>query len=56
MRKYNQFILEKINEEIKLILEGQLHASSDFLRNSSELLRHYRQSRYGQLYDEQQST
>jgi hypothetical protein len=37
MRKYNQFILEKINEEIKLILEGQLHASSDFLRKLFEL-------------------
>ena len=37
MRKYNQFILEKLNEEIKLILEGQLHASSDFLRKLFEL-------------------
>jgi len=37
MRKYNQFILEKINEEIKLMLEGQLHASSDFLRKLFEL-------------------
>ena len=37
MRKYNQFILEKLNEEIKLMLEGQLHASSDFLRKLFEL-------------------
>lgn len=37
MRKYNQFILEKLNEEIKLILEGQLYASSDFLRKLFEL-------------------
>ena len=37
MRKYNQFILEKLNEEIKLLLEGQLHASSDFLRKLFEL-------------------
>lgn len=37
MRKYNEFILEKLNEEIKLLLEGQLHASSDFLRKLFEL-------------------
>lgn len=37
MRKYNQFILERINEEIKLMLEGQLYASSDFLRKLFEL-------------------
>lgn len=37
MRKYNQFILEKLNEEIKLLLEGQLYASSDFLRKLFEL-------------------
>ena len=37
MRKYNHFILEKLNEEIKLMLEGQLHASSDFLRKLFEL-------------------
>lgn len=37
MRKYNQFILEKLNEEIKLMLEGQLYASSDFLRKLFEL-------------------
>ena len=37
MRKYNQFILEKINQEIKLMLEGQLYASSDFLRKLFEL-------------------
>ena len=38
MRKYNQFILEKLNEEIKLMLEGQLHASSDFLRKLFDCL------------------
>lgn len=37
MKKYNEFVLKKLNEEFEFLLEGSLYASSDFQRKLLEL-------------------
>jgi hypothetical protein len=39
MRKYNQFILEKLNNDLVILLEGYLYSTSEFHRKISELSR-----------------
>ena len=39
MRRYNQFILEKLNNDLVILLEGYLYSTSEFHRKISELSR-----------------